>query len=213
MKPHINITSILKALISILFLIESITTASAVPRISSMTAIGPGVESFSYWDTVNVQGPLGYSGVVDHLLYLSETLTKVNPSILSFNVSHYDPVIPWFAGDGLTIDLSITNETGTLLSSLEWEIVNASFSSPVNPLKFSFDFPEPLGVGDTFHGVSDMLLYDPAPGDSYTFTVIQTPTAIPEPQTYAMLMMDWLYLYLSVAERASAERSYINFID
>lgn len=191
--------------------VANAAAASAV--ITDVTASGPGLGSFSLGHIYSQ--PDAY-GLVEAL----ETFTSVNPISLTFSVEHsdgdrkpYDIEIPITNGTtsaftDFHLHISEPNSTsGVVFSS--FDAANEEFGPDVSP-KFTLDSPskgqpspfEQTGPRDlnftgeleagqkTISSYYSLTLPDPGVGNTYSFTVTQTPTVgvVPEPETYAMML-------------------------
>lgn len=193
-----------KSLIAALIFGGSISTASASAVITDITASGPGMGSFSVLA----------SSSNDKGLDLSKTFDSINPITLTFTVAHSVG-----NGGSYDVIESITNNTGTAFSGFHFSItepadasgngvVFTSFNSstlagftldspsvnPSSPFSSSgprdLNFTGNLTAGGTADASFHLSPFDPGVGNTYTFSITQTPTvsAIPEPETYAMLL-------------------------
>lgn len=197
-----------KAIIAALVLGGTISTATAGGVITGVTASGPGLGSFD-------QGVIG----TDHTLDFTKAFDSVNPITLTFTVAHQDGT----GGNPYSIAEAITNNTGTAWTDFHYNITepaqgqgvvftqfngstlsgftldNAPSSGPRN-LNFTGD----LAAGSTTQASFNLSPFDPGAGNTTTFTLTQTPTvsAIPEPETYAMLLAG-LLLMGGIAKRKS----------
>ena len=194
-----------KSLIAALLFGGSISAASASAVITDITASGPGLGSFSVLaNTTNDKG-----------LDLSKTFDSVNPITLTFTVAHSVG-----NGGSYDVIESITNNTGTAFSDFHLSIteptdasgngvVFTGFNSSTlagftldspsmnQPSPFNHSGPRDLNFtgslanGDSANASFNLSPFDPGTGNTYTFTITQTPTVmspIPEPETYAMLL-------------------------
>jgi hypothetical protein len=193
-----------KLLIAALIFGGSISTASASAVITDITASGPGMGSFSVLA----------SSTNDKGLDLSKTFDSINPITLTFTVAHSVG-----NGGSYDMVESITNNTTTAFSDFHLSITEPT-NAPGNGVVFtsfnsstldgftldspSMNQPSPfnssgprdlnftgsLAAGNHADAKFSLSAFDPGVGNTYTFTVTQTPTvsAIPEPETYAMLL-------------------------
>ncbi len=193
-----------KSLITALIFGGSISTASASAVITDITASGPGLGSFSVFA----------SSTNDKGLDLSETIDSVNPITLTFTVAHSVG-----NGGSYDVIEAITNSTGTAFSDFHLGITEPA-DAPGNGVVFtslnsstldgftldspSVNQPSPfnssgprdlnftgaLAVGDHANAGFHLSAFDPGVGNTYTFTITQTPTVspIPEAETDAMLL-------------------------
>ncbi|MDQ3185571.1 MAG: PEP-CTERM sorting domain-containing protein [Pseudomonadota bacterium] len=194
----------MKSLIAALILGGSISTASASAVITDITASGPGLGSFSVLA----------SSTNDKGLDLSKVFDSVNPITLTFTVAHsvgnggsYDVIESIINNTGTAFSdfhLSITEPTNASGNGVVFTSFNSStldgfvLDSPSMNQVFPFNSSGPrdlnftgsLAVGDTANASFNLSPFDPGVGNSYTFTITQTPTvsAIPEPETYALLL-------------------------
>jgi hypothetical protein len=190
----------------------SVTTATAAPVITDVTASGAGLGSFS----LNSLG--GSIGLVD----FSSTFASASAITYTFTVGHSDN---GFSSYHVVEDIkngTTAPFTGLHLQLVEPEnapangIVFNSFDAsnedigPEFPPEFTLDLPsvsqpapfEPTGPQNlnftgalaagatTEAGYFNLGVFDPGAGNTYTFSLIQTPVAgvVPEPETYAMLL-------------------------
>ncbi len=211
----------MKSLIAALILGGSISTASASAVITDITASGSGMGSFSVLaNSTNDKG-----------LDLSKVFDSINPITLTFTVAHSVG-----NGGSYDVIESITNNTGTAFSDFHLSItqpINASGNGVVftsfnsstldgftldspsvnqpSPFNHSgprdLNFTGDLAIGGTANAGFSLSAFDPGVGNTYTFTLTQTPTvsAIPEPETYAMLLAG-LGLMGAVARRKNKKQ-------
>ncbi len=194
----------MKSLIAALIFGGSISTASASAVITDITASGPGLGSFSVLASSTNDKGLDFSKVFD----------SVDPITLTFTVAHSVG-----NGGSYDIIESITNNTGTAFSDFHLSItqptdasgngvVFTSFNSSTldgftldspsvnQPSPFNssgprdLNFTGALAIGGAANAGFSLSAFDPGVGNTYTFTLTQTPTvsAIPEPETYALLL-------------------------
>lgn len=190
----------------------SVATATASSVITDITASGPGLGSFE-------MGTGQHSGGYG-LVQFSNSFSSVNPITLTFKVEHTDTVLfPYdvyqditngtgstFTGFHVQISESVPPK-GVVFSSFDEanEEFGPSFapsftlnaSSKNQPAPFSQTGPLDLNfTGDLAAGATATDAYyslnmpDPGAGNSYTFTLTQTPVVavVPEPETYAMFL-------------------------
>jgi hypothetical protein len=211
-----------KSLIAALIFGGSISTASASAVITDITASGPGMGFFSVLaNSTNDKG-----------LDLSKTFDSINPITLTFTVAHSVG-----NGGSYDVIESITNNTGTAFSDFHFSIteptnasgngvVFTSFNSSTlagfnldspsvnqsSPFNSSgprdLNFTGNLAVGGTADAGFHLSPFDPGTGNTYTFSITQTPTvsAIPEPETYAMLLAG-LAVMGAVARRKNSKKN------
>lgn len=189
----------------------SIATATASSVITSVTASGAGLGSFSVDKNEIVDG--------FNELDLSKTFSSVNPITLTFTVAHSDE-----AGTPYDVFEEITNGTASPFTDFHLQITEpvdppnneVVFTSFDQDNEFSPDFtpsfeldspsqaqPTPfqqtgphdlnftgqLAAGDTAHvSYFSLSMPDPGAGNSYTFTLTQTPTVVPEPEIFALML-------------------------
>ena len=201
-----------KALLIAIVFGGSTSTAGASSVITSVTAGGPGLGSFS----------VDKNGVVDGFneLDLSKTFSSVNPIALTFTVAHSD-----VAGTPYDVYEAITNRTTSAFTDFHLQITEPG-GAPTHGVVFnSFDptdsewgpdftpsfaldspskaqpspfqhtdprdlnFTGELKAGDTaVDSYFSLNMPDPGAGNTYTFTLTQTPTVVPEPETYALML-------------------------
>ena len=189
-----------------------IATATASSVVTSVTASGAGLGSFS----------VDKNGVVDGFneLDLSKTFSSVNPIALTFTVAHSEAL-----GTPYDVYEAITNGTTSTFTDFHLQIIEP-VNTPTNGVVFtSFDtadrefgpdftpsfaldspskeqpspfqhtgprdlnFTGELRAGDTaVDSYFSLNIPDPGAGNTYTFTLTQTPTVIPEPETYALML-------------------------
>ena len=176
-----------KSLITALFFVGLVSTASAAPVIDSITASGAGLGSFSFSD----------DGHRD--LDLSKTFGSVNPIVLNFTVSHDTG-----PGNPYSFTEHITNNTGVAWTDFHFTITEPSHGNGVVFTSFNsstlagftldgtsgprnLDFTGALAAGATADAVFKISPFDPGAGNTTTFQLTQVPS-IPEPETYAMFM-------------------------
>jgi PEP-CTERM motif-containing protein len=199
----------LKAIIAALVFGGAISTATAGGIITGVTASGPGLGSFD-------QGTIG----TDHTLDFTKAFDSVNPITLTFTVAHQDGT----GGNPYSIAEAITNNTGTAWTDFHYNItepdrgqgvVFTQFNSASTLGGFTLDnapssgprdlnFTGNLAAGSTTQASLNLSPFDPGAGNTATFTLTQTPTvsAVPEPETYAMLLAG-LLLMGGIAKRKS----------
>ena len=211
----------MKSLIAALIFGGSISTASASGVITDITASGAGLGSFSVLA----------SSTNDTGLDFSKGFDSVDPITLTFTVAHSVG-----NGGSYDIIESIANNTGTAFSDFHLSItqptdapgngvVFTSFNSSTldgftldspsvnQPSPFNssgprdLNFTGALAIGGTANAGFSLSTFDPGAGNTYTFTLTQTPTvsAIPEPETYAMLLAG-LGLMGAVARRKNIKQ-------
>jgi hypothetical protein len=141
-----------------------------------------------------------------NVLNLSKTFDSVNPIVLTFTVGHTQGG----SGSPYTVTEAITNSTGQSWSDFHFAIsepttggqgdvftdfhastlsgftLDASNSSGPRNLNFT----GALADGDTATASFSLSPFDPGAGNTSTFTLTQVATvpAVPEPETYAMLL-------------------------
>jgi PEP-CTERM motif-containing protein len=220
MEKQMNIQT--KSLIAALIFGGSISTASASAVITDITASGAGMGSFSVLA----------SSTNDKGLDLSKTFDSINPITLTFTVAHSVG-----NGGSYDVVESIANNTGTAFSDFHLSIteptnasgngvVFTSFNSSTlagftldspsmnQPSPFNssgprdLNFTGTLAAGGTADAAFHLSPFDPGVGNSYTFTITQTPTVmspVPEPETYAMLLAG-LGLMGAMVKRAKSKK-------
>lgn len=182
----------MKSLISALLFMGSITTASASAVITKIEASGAGLGSFTY--SIDED---------HHLLDLHKIFTSVNPIDLTFTVGHgtgdgspYNVIEEIINSTGVNwtdFHFSITEPTdrgqGIVFTSFDsstlsgFTLDSAPSSGPRN-----LNYTGSLTNGDDAHALFKLSLDDPGAGNTTTFVLHQVPT-IPEPETYAMLLI------------------------
>ena len=203
-----------KALLLAIVLGGPIATAGASSVITSVTASGPGLGSFS----------VDKNGVVDGFneLDLSKTFSSVNPIALTFTVAHSGATgTPYDVYEAITnrttltftdFHLQITEPGGAPTHGVvfnsfdptdsEWgPDFTPSFAldspSKAQPSPFQHTGPRDLNfTGELKPGATagesyfSLNMPDPGAGNTYTFTLTQTPTVgvVPEPETYALML-------------------------
>lgn len=177
-----------KLLVAALFFTGSISTASAGAVITNITASGAGLGSFSYSDDGSRN------------LDISKIFDSVNPIVLEFTVAHDTG-----PGNPYNITEHITNNTGVPWTDFHFAITEPDPGKGVVFTSFNkstltgftlegssgprnLDFIGSLAVGGTATASFDLSLFDPGAGNTTTFLLTQVPT-IPEPETYAMLLI------------------------
>ncbi|WP_040852112.1 PEP-CTERM sorting domain-containing protein [Nitrosospira lacus] len=193
-----------KSVIAALALAGMVSTATASGVITSVTASGPGLESFSVLSNSTNPNTLGFSNV----------FSGAGPITLTFTVAHG-------TGNGGAYDVTglITNNTtlpftdfhlsitepadvkgnGVVFTSFKSSMLgNFLLASPsvAQPDPFhptgprDLNFTEGLAAGEAINAGFNLKMFDPGAGNTYTFTLTQTPTVsvVPEPETYAMLL-------------------------
>ena len=210
-----------KSLIAGLIFGGSVSAASASAVITDITASGPGMGSFSVLA----------SSTNDKGLDLSKTFDSINPITLTFTVAHSVG-----NGGSYDVIESITNNTGTSFSDFHFSITEPT-NAPGNGVVFTrfnsstlagftldspsvnqsspfnssgprdLNFTGTLAVGGTADASFHLNPFDPGAGNTYTFSITQTPTvsAIPEPETYAMLLAG-LAVMGAVARRRNSKK-------
>jgi hypothetical protein len=184
---------------------SAITTATASPIITAITASGPGLGSF----TPTINNTAG-------TLNLSKTFGSVAPITLIFTVAHSDG-----PGGPFATTESILNNTGVAFTDFHYDIVgdpgvvftmfNQSTltgytldSPPVSgPRSLSFTGSQASGATST--AGFNLSPFDPGAGSTYSFQLVQTPTTVvPVPAALPLLGMGllWLGRYVSRKERA-----------
>ncbi len=174
-----------KLLVAALFFAGSISTASASADISNITASGLGLGTFSW----NLSG---------NNLIINKTFDSVNPIDLEFTVVHGT------GAPGINVTEYITNNTGKDWTDFHFTISghdgveftdfsgsklsgftleHAPISGPTN-----LNYLGALANGGSTVASFNLSMPDPGAYGSYTFHLTQVPT-IPEPETYAMLLL------------------------
>ncbi len=193
----------------------SIATATASSVITSVTASGAGLGSFS----------VDENGIVDGFneLDLSKTFSSVNPIALTFTVAHTEA-----AGTPYDVYENITNGTTSIFTDFHLQITepvgaptNGVVFTSVDPAdefgpdftpSFALDLPskeqpspfqhtgprdlnftgELKAGGTAVDSYFSLNMPDPGAGNTYTFTLTQMPTptagVVPEPETYALML-------------------------
>ena len=194
-----------KAIIAALVLGGSISTASAGGVITNITA-------------TDLSGGTFNSGVIgDHTLDISKTFTSINPISLTFTVAHEDTT----GGNPYVVNENVLNSTGTTWNDFHYSITEPNqaqgvvftangastfdgFTLDGSSGPRNLNFTGNLATGGTAHASFNLSPFDPGSGNTTTFTLTQVPTvsAIPEPETYAMLVAG-LLLMGGIAKRRS----------
>ena len=194
-----------KAIIAALVFGGTISTASAGGVITNITA-------------TDLSGGTFNSGVIgDHTLDISKTFSSINPISLTFTVAHQDTT----GGNPYVVNENVLNSTGTTWNDFHYSITEpnqgqgAVFTAHAGSTFDGFtldgssgprnlNFTGNLATGDTAHASFSLSPFDPGSGNTTTFTLTQVPTvsAIPEPETYAMLLAG-LLLMGGIAKRRS----------
>jgi hypothetical protein len=184
-----------KSIIGTLIFAGTVTTATAAGVITDITAEGAGLGSFDILS----------NSIVPKELNLSKTFNSADPITLTFTVTHASG-----AGGPYSVTETINNNT-----ALDWGDFHLSISEPAaggqgvvfNNFNssaltgFTLDSAPSSGPrelnftgGLASHGTAtatfNLNLPDPGAGNTTTFTLTQMPSvsAVPEPETYAMLM-------------------------
>lgn len=180
-----------KFLIAALFFTGSISTASASAVITKIEASGAGLGAFSY--TLDN----------DHReIDLHKIFTSVNPIDLTFTVEHGTG-----GGSPYNVTEEITNSTGVDWTDFHFSITEPGHGSGVVFTSFNsstlsgftldsppssgprqLNFTGSLTDGNDTHALFNLSPFDPGAGNTTTFVIHQIPT-IPEPGTYAMLLV------------------------
>jgi hypothetical protein len=197
-----------KAVIVALLFGGSISTASAGGVITGVTATGLSGDSFNF--TLNG---------ADHTLDISKVLDSINPVTLTFTVSHTDSN----GGSPYAVTESVTNNTGQTWTDFHYSITepgqgngvvftsfnqstfgNFTLDSEPSSGPRNLNFTGTLASGNSADATFSISPFDPGAGNTTTFSVTQAPSvsAIPEPETYAM-MMAGLLLMGSIVKRRS----------
>lgn len=199
------------ALLLALVLGGSIATATASSVITSVTASGAGLGSFS----------VDQNGIVNGFneLDLSKTFASVNPIALTFTVAHSEAAVtPYDVYEAITngttstftdFHLAITEPVGSatqgvVLTSFDPNdalgpdfipsfALDSSSKEQSSPFQQTgprdLNFSGELKAGDTASdSYFSLTMPDPGAGNAYTFTLTQTPTVVPEPETYALML-------------------------
>lgn len=197
-----------KAVIVALLFGGSISTASAGGVITGVTATGLSGDSFNF----------ALNGA-DHTLDISKILDSINPVTLTFTVSHQDGS----GGSPYAVTESVTNHTGQTWTDFHYSITEPDQGNGVVFTSFDhstfgsftldsasssgprdLNFTGTLADGGVAHAAFSISPFDPGQGNVSTFSVTQNPSvsAVPEPETYAM-MMAGLLLMGSIVKRRS----------
>lgn len=197
-----------KAIIAALVFGGSISTATAGGVITAVTASGPGMGSFD-------------AGVIDpndHSLDFTKSFDSVNPITLTFTVAHTDG-----GGNPYSVAEALTNNSGVAWNDFHYSITEPNqgqgvvftgfnqstlggftLDNPPSSGPRNLNFTGNLADGGTTNASFSLSPFDPGSGNTTTFTLTQVPTvsAIPEPETYAMLVAG-LLLMGGIAKRRS----------
>ena len=194
----------MKSLMSALLFMGSITTASASAVITKIEASGAGLGSF----TPNIIDN------VHRVLDLQKIFTSVNSIDLTFTVEHG-------TGDGSPYSVieEIVNSTGVNWTDFHFSITEPDGGSGVVFTSFNhstlsgftldspplsgprnLNFTGSLTNGDDAHALFSLSPFDPGVGNTTTFVLHQVPT-IPEPETFAMLLIGLGLLGFTVSRR------------
>ena len=196
-----------KAIIAALVFGGTISTASAGGVITNITA-------------TDLSGGTFNSGVIgDHTLDISKTFSSINPISLTFTVAHQDTT----GGNPYVVNENVLNSTGTTWNDFHYSITEPAQGQGVVFTEFNkstlggftldnppssgprnLNFTGNLADGGTTNASFSLSPFDPGSGNTTTFTLTQVPTvsAIPEPETYAMLLAG-LLLMGGIAKRRS----------
>jgi hypothetical protein len=166
-------------------------TAGAAAVITDITASGPGLGSFSF-------SPIDQD---TRSIDMTKIFDSVNPITLTFTVEHgTGPANPY------TISESIVNNTHIDWNDFHFQIIeppkaNGTVFTSFNQSTLSgfaldgtsgprnLDFTGLLVNGGLATASFDLSPFDPgANNPSVTFEIIQTPSVVPEPSTWAMLI-------------------------
>jgi hypothetical protein len=167
-------------------------TASAAADIFSISASGPGLGSFSAIDNGG------------RSLDLTKTFDQVGPITLTFTVVHSTG-----EGNPFAVNEEIFNNTDTEFIDYHFAIVepeevqgNGVVFTSFNQSTltgFTLDSPPSSGPrnlnftgGLANQGAStasfNLSPFDPGAGKIYTFQLVQTPSVVPEPATWALMV-------------------------
>jgi hypothetical protein len=170
----------------------TVGTASAAAIITNITATGTGLGSFSF----------SPDPITGHDLDLSKTFDRLEPIKLTFTVGHT-------TGGGNQYDIAeiIHNNTTVDFTDFHFSIIEPAQSNGVvfnsfNQSTFAgmtLDKPPSSGprnlnfTGSLLKGTSaaaafTLSPFDPGSGNTYTFDLVQTPTAVPEPGAWALMI-------------------------
>jgi hypothetical protein len=141
-----------------------------------------------------------------NVLNLSKTFDSVNPIVLTFTVGHTEGG----PGNPYAVTEAITNHTGQSWSDFHFTISEPTsggqgdvftdfqgstlsgftLDAPTSSGSRNLDFTGALADGGTATAAFHLSPFDPGAGNTSTFTLTQVATvpAVPEPETYAMLL-------------------------
>ncbi len=167
-------------------------TANAAAIILDITASGPGLGSFVANSIDNDANSL----------VLTKTFDNVAPITLTFTVGHSQG-----GGNQFAVSEGIFNNTGTEFTDFHFAIVEPPQGNGVvfNSFNqstlagFTLDSPPSSGprnlnftgsLGSPASALASFKLspFDPGNGNTYTFQLVQTPTVVPEPGTWGLLV-------------------------
>ena len=181
-----------KLLIAALAFGGSISTATAAGDVTDVTASGAGLGSFD-------KGVIGAARTLD----FTKSFDSVNPITLNFSVDHGTG-----PGDPYSVTENITNNTNQAWTDFHFTINEPDqgqgvvFPSHMQSTLTGFtldsssgprnlDFTGSLAAHSSTTATFNLSPFDPGANNGPTsFTLTQVPTvpAIPEPETYAMLL-------------------------
>lgn len=183
-----NKTAVVAGLIGLAF--SCIGIASAAPIIASVTASGPGLGSFSI------------APITDRTLNIAKTFDHLGPITLTFLVEHDTG-----AGSPYEITESITNNSGRQFDDFHFSIIEPPQGNGVVFTSFNqstlegfaldsapLSGPRNLNFTGTLADASAALAafklspFDPGSGNTYSFQIVQTPSVVPEPGTWGVMI-------------------------
>lgn len=216
-----NMNILSKSVMAALALAGTVSTATASGIITGITASGPGLESFAVIS----------NSINPNTLDFSNAFSSTAPITLTFTVAHGTG-----NGGAYDVTGLIINHTSSPFTNFYWSITEPAdakgngvvftnfksstlgsflLDSPSVTQPGSFhhtgprdlNFTEGLAAGEAANARFNLKMFDPGAGNTYTFTLTQTPVSVvPEPETYAMLLAG-LGLIGFVAKRRRGKQS------
>jgi hypothetical protein len=200
----------LKSLVVAIALGSLVTTATASSVITNITASGPGLGSFSFEDPSPTFKYLSTAFSSVDPITLTFTVAHTEGANLEHNIYETlgNGTATAFTDFHLHIDAPVGNQGNDV--AFNYFNLNDHYLAPDFAPSFTLDSPsnsqptpfEPTGprdlnfTGELKAGASaedgyfNLNIPDPGAGNTYTFSLVQTPSVgvVPEPETYAMFL-------------------------
>jgi hypothetical protein len=169
-------------------------TASAAATILDISASGPGLGSFLANDIDND----------DRSLVLTKTFEQVGPITLTFTVGHatggggpFDVTEPIFNNTGTEfidfhfaiVEPAEVQGNGVVFTSFNQSILSGfTLDSPPSSGPRNLNFTGSLVSAEATAALFNLSPFDPGNGNTYTFQLVQTPSVVPEPATWILIV-------------------------